>query len=66
MLQDENLIKNATIENIKTMFTFCVRGERFCDGLRAGMLENGKIIAILKRLEMLSKEFKLLTKKSIS
>lgn len=62
MLQDENLIKNATIENIKTMLTFCVRGERFCDGLRADMLENGKIIAILKRLEMLSKEFKLVTK----
>jgi len=32
MLKDENLIKTASLSQIKTMLTFCVRGERFSDG----------------------------------
>ena len=32
MLKDEKLIKTASLSQIKTMLTFCVRGERFSDG----------------------------------
>ena len=50
MLQDLNQIRNADLETIKTMLTFCVRGERFCDGHWIAMLEEGIIVAILERL----------------
>lgn len=43
MLENENIIENADISQIKTMLTFCVRGERFCDGHWAEMIENGNI-----------------------
>lgn len=32
MLKDESLIKQASLAEIRTMLTFCVRGERFSDG----------------------------------
>ena len=32
MLRDEKLIKTASLSEIKSMLTFCVRGERFSDG----------------------------------
>ena len=35
------------------MLTYCVRGERFGDGLWAHMLEMGKIVFLLKRLQVL-------------
>jgi hypothetical protein len=35
------------------MLTFCVRGERFCDGHWAEMVKAGRIGAILRRLEQL-------------
>ena len=53
MLQDDEFIRTATVENIKTMLTYCVRGERFCDGVWAEMLRSGRIVAILKRLQVL-------------
>jgi hypothetical protein len=45
-------LKSATIPEIKTMLTFCVRGERFSDGHRAAMIEQG---VITKLLDLLSK-----------
>ena len=53
LLRDDSNIKNADIETIKTMLTFCVRGERFSDGHWGNMLENGTIVAILERLSEL-------------
>jgi hypothetical protein len=35
------------------MLTYCVRGERFCDGHWAAMLESGRVVAILRRLRVL-------------
>jgi hypothetical protein len=40
-------LKSATIPEIKTMLTFCVRGERFSDGHRAAMIEQGVITKLL-------------------
>lgn len=53
MLEDDEFISQASIQDIKTMLTYCVRGERFSDGHWAAMLESGRVVAILKRLEAL-------------
>ena len=49
-------IQRATLAEIKTMLTYCVRGERFGDGHWAAMLESGKIVALLNRLRVLRDE----------
>ena len=50
MLRDEKIIKNAPLSQIKTMLTFCLRGERFSDGHWAQMIEAGYIRRLLERL----------------
>ncbi len=50
MLKDDNTIKAASLEQIQTMLTFCVRGERFSDGHWATMIEKGYIRQLLERL----------------
>jgi hypothetical protein len=50
MLNDEQTVKNASIDQIQTMLTFCVRGERFSDGHWGHVIERGYIRRILERL----------------
>ena len=50
MLRDEERVKAATLEEIKSMLTFCVRGERFSDGHWGAMIEGGHIRRLLERL----------------
>lgn len=52
MLQREGFIENADLEQLKTLLTFCVRGERFCDGHSGGMIERGYMRRILQRLRV--------------
>lgn len=54
MLKDDEVIKAASLPEIKTMLTYCVRGERFSDGHWAEMIENGSIRKILERINQLS------------
>lgn len=56
MLKDENTIKNASLSQIQTMLTFCVRGERFSDGHWAQMIEEGYIRRLLERLNEIKSE----------
>ncbi len=56
MLADDAIIQSAGLEQIKTMLTFFVRGERFSDGHWGHLLENGRIQSLLHRLEILRKE----------
>ena len=56
MLKDEDLIKSASISQIKTMLTFCLRGERFSDGHWAQMIEEGYIRKLLERLNEIKSE----------
>lgn len=56
MVEDPAFIARASLEEIKTMLTFCVRGERFTDGHWERMLASGKITAILRRLAELRDE----------
>ena len=54
MMKDENFIKTATLSQIKSMLTFCVRGERFSDGHWGEMIEKGHIRRLLERLDEIS------------
>jgi len=40
LLKRENAIEQSTLAEIKTMLTFCVRGERFCDGHWGAMISK--------------------------
>ncbi len=40
-----------TKEELSTVITSLVRGERFCDGLIAGAIENGDLLKILERVK---------------
>lgn len=50
MLQDDEQISTANFAQLQTMLTYCVRGERFCDGFWGSLLESGRIVLLLKRL----------------
>jgi hypothetical protein len=58
MLKDENLVKKASISQIRTMLTFCLRGERFSDGHWAEMIEKGYIRGLLERLNEIKSDLK--------
>ena len=49
-------IDDMTLGDIKVMFTFYTRGERFSDGLIASAIEDGTLLKLAER------ELKLLTK----
>jgi hypothetical protein len=50
MLRDDTCVASATLDEIKTMLTYAVRGERFTDGHWASLLETGRISSLLRRL----------------
>jgi hypothetical protein len=56
MLNDDEVIAKASLEEIRTMLTYCVRGERFADSHWAYMLETGRIVAVLRRLAAIREE----------
>ena len=56
MLYDDSVLSAADLPTIKTMLTFVVRGERFGDGHWGSLLQNGRIVALLKRLETIRTE----------
>jgi hypothetical protein len=58
MLKDENRVQVASLTEIKTMLTFCVRGERFSDGHWAAMIEQGYIRRLLERLNEIKLELR--------
>ena len=58
MLKDENRVKVASLAEIKTMLTFCVRGERFSEGHWAAMIEKGYIRRLLERLNEIKLEMR--------
>ena len=58
MIKDENRIKTASLPEIKSMLTYCVRGERFSDGHWAEMIEKGHIRRILERLNQIAEQLK--------
>lgn len=56
MLKDEKFVKAGSLAQIKTMLTFCLRGERFSDGHWGAMIEQGYIRRLLERLNEIKAE----------
>jgi hypothetical protein len=54
MLEDHDLVASADLAQVKTMLTYCVRGERFCSGHWEEMIEAGHIERLLRRLSELA------------
>jgi hypothetical protein len=50
MLVNDDVVRSASLAQVRTMLTFCVRGERFSDGHWADMIEIGYIRRLLERL----------------
>jgi hypothetical protein len=50
MLEDHALVRQASLGEVKTMLTYCVRDERFCDGHWGAMIERGNVPRLLERL----------------
>jgi hypothetical protein len=50
LLSDDASIGRCSLEEIKTLLTYSVRGERFVDGHWLHLLETGRIWAVLRRL----------------
>lgn len=53
LLTDDSYIAAVTIDQCKTLLTLIMRGERFCDGYWRECIENGRVQAILRRLDVL-------------
>ena len=43
-------VRRASLDEIRTMLTYCVRGERFCDGRWGAMIQGGHVQRLLERL----------------
>jgi hypothetical protein len=50
ILEDEDAVKLAALDQIKTLLTYCVRGERFFTGHWGNVIENGYVRRLLQRL----------------
>ncbi len=50
MVYDDDSIKNANLDEIKTMLTYCCRGESFCSGHREDMIIQGRLEKLFARL----------------
>ena len=57
MLADPERIRTATLPEFRSMLTYCVRSERFGDGSWEHWLQEGYIVALLKRLQALRATF---------
>ncbi|MDU8360739.1 DUF6508 domain-containing protein [Pseudomonas syringae group sp. J309-1] len=53
MLKDEAYIARASLGDIQTMLTLCLRGERFCDGHHGAVIRDGYVLNVLNRLAVL-------------
>ena len=57
------LLREASLQIIRKLITVHVRKERFCEGHLPTMLENGHIVAVLKRLKDLRESLQISQKK---
>lgn len=56
MLGDPERVANASLDEVRLMLTWCVRGERFCDGHWDRMIEAGHVRRLLERLVEIRQE----------
>jgi hypothetical protein len=56
-LRDDEFIARANLQQVRSMLTCVVRGERFCDGYFADAVKAGRIGALLRRLAALQQGY---------
>jgi hypothetical protein len=56
MLTDDKFISQASLGQVRTMLTYCVRGERFCDGHWQEILKGGQLVVLLRRLRVIREQ----------
>ena len=56
LLMDEAAVRRAAIPEIRQMLTLVVRGERFCDGWWASLIDDGHVRRLLERLVEIEQE----------
>ena len=53
----DKAIRSMTLDDLATMYTFILRGERFCDGHIVSFIEDGRLLELVDRhIELLEKE----------
>jgi hypothetical protein len=57
-IRSPDFIKVATLSDIKDLFTYCIRSERFCDGSWGSIIDGGIAGDILRRLKEIYNEAK--------
>jgi len=58
LLQDHAYVRSCSLEQIRTLLTYCIRGERFMDGHWEVMIKDGYIQRILLRLAEIRSQMK--------
>ena len=56
LYENPDCLLESDIKTLQKLLTVHVRKERFCEGHLADIVENGHLLAILKRLEVLAGE----------
>ena len=56
MLEEHPRVRRASLPELKTMLTYCVRGERFGEGHWGAMIREGHVRRLLERLEEIRAE----------
>jgi hypothetical protein len=55
-LEDPAFVARASLDEVKTMLPWCIRGGRFCSGHWGHVIESGKVRLLLKRLAVIRQE----------
>jgi uncharacterized protein DUF6508 len=50
LIADDRLIDSADLSTLRRLLTYCVRGESILDGHWGSMVNQGRIVAILRRM----------------
>jgi len=50
-VKNNDKIQNASLDDIRDIFSFIMRGERFCSGMFLDAFRNGVILSCLRRLK---------------
>ncbi len=53
VLEDDAAVRAAGLGQVRTLLTYCTRGERFSDGFWGEMVRTGRVAALLRRLQEL-------------
>ena len=56
VLENPSLVAEASIDQIKSMLTWCIRGERFCSGHLGTVIDSGQLRLLLARLAVIREE----------